>query len=38
MNLDDSAVYDRDGRDLISRGLYLDLEPWSFHVFEMRKL
>jgi hypothetical protein len=31
-----SAVYDRDGRDLVSRGLYLDLEPWGFHVFEMR--
>jgi len=33
-----SAVYDRDGSDLISRGLYLDLAPWGFHVFEMIKL
>ncbi|MFM0167770.1 alpha-amylase family glycosyl hydrolase [Paraburkholderia sediminicola] len=27
--------FDRDGNDLISRGLYLDLPPWSYHVFEM---
>ena len=27
--------YDRDGHDLVSRGLYLDLPPWSYHVFEM---
>ncbi|WP_207633823.1 hypothetical protein [Paraburkholderia hospita] len=30
-----SASFDRDGNDLISRGLYLDLPPWSYHVFEM---
>jgi len=29
------ASYDRDGTDLVSRGLYLDLPPWSFHVFEV---
>ncbi len=29
------ARYDRDGDDLVSRGLYLDLLPWSYHVFEM---
>jgi hypothetical protein len=29
------ASYDRDGDDLVSRGLYLDLPPWSYHVFEM---
>jgi hypothetical protein len=29
------ASFDRDGNDLISRGLYLDLPPWSYHVFEM---
>src|SRR5271155_5489480 len=28
-------VYDRDGDELVSRGLYLDLPPWSFHVFEV---
>ena len=29
------ASYDRDGDDLVSRGLYLDLLPWGYHVFEM---
>jgi hypothetical protein len=33
-----NAVYDRDSSDLNSRGHYLDLPPWGFHVFEMRKL
>ena len=32
------ASYDRDGNDLTSRGLYLDLPPWSYHVFEMSML
>ena len=32
------ASYDRDGTDLGSRGLYLDLPPWSYHVFEMSTL
>ncbi len=32
------ACYDRDGNDLVSRGLYLDLPPWSYHVFEMTTL
>jgi len=30
------AGYDRDGADLQSRGLYLDLAPWQYHVFDMR--
>ena len=30
-----SARYDRDGNDLVSRGLYLDLPPWGYHVFEV---
>ena len=30
--------YDRDGHDLISLGLYLDLPPWSYHVFEVTAL
>ena len=30
------ARYDRDGNDLQSRGLYLDMAPWQYHVFEMR--
>ncbi|HSE03891.1 MAG TPA: alpha-amylase family glycosyl hydrolase [Methylomirabilota bacterium] len=29
------ARYDRDGDDLVSRGLYLDLPPWGYHVFEV---
>jgi len=30
------ARYDRNGRDLQSRGLYLDMAPWQYHAFEMR--
>jgi hypothetical protein len=30
------AVYERDGADLRTRGLYLDLGPWCCHVFEMK--
>jgi hypothetical protein len=29
------AAYDRDGDDLLSRGLYLDMAPWGYHVFEL---
>jgi glycosidase len=29
------ASYDREGSDLVSRGLYLDLSPWGYHVFDM---
>ena len=29
------ARYDRAGRDLVSRGLYLDLGPWGHHVFDL---
>jgi hypothetical protein len=29
------ASFDRDGNDLVSRGLYLDMAPWSYHVFEV---
>jgi len=29
------ARYDRDGGDLLSRGLYLDVPAWRYHVFEM---
>jgi hypothetical protein len=27
--------YDREGSKLLSGGLYLDLPPWSYHVFDM---
>jgi hypothetical protein len=36
VRLDDSfssACYFRDGNELLDRGLYLDLEPWSYHIF-----
>jgi hypothetical protein len=29
------ARYERDGSDLVSRGLYLDLLPWGHHVFDV---
>jgi hypothetical protein len=32
------ARYDRDGSDLVSRGLYLDMPAWNYHVFEMTTL
>jgi hypothetical protein len=28
--------YERDGNELQARGLYLDLLPWQFHVFELK--
>jgi hypothetical protein len=31
-----SAAYDRDGGELASRGLYLDLPAWGYHVFDVR--
>ena len=33
-----AASYDRDGHELQSRGLYLDLAPWQYHVFEMKEI
>jgi glycosidase len=30
------ACYDRDGRELQSGGLFLDMPPWKGHIFEMR--
>jgi hypothetical protein len=32
------ARYQRDGDDLESRGLYLDLAAWGYHVFEVTLL
>jgi len=29
--------YDRDGSDLQSRGLYLDVPPWRYHAFNMTR-
>jgi hypothetical protein len=33
-----TASYDRDGNDLISRGLYLDIPAWGYHIFELERL
>jgi glycosidase len=33
-----SDTYDRDGNELYSKGLYLDVQPWQYHVFEMNKI
>lgn len=30
-----NAIYERDGTDLQSGGLYLDVPPWQAHIFEM---
>jgi len=32
------ATYARDGNDLQSRGLFLDLPSWHYHVFELKPL
>ncbi len=29
-----TSIYKRDGNELLSRGFYLDLPPWGFHVFD----
>ncbi len=29
------ASYDRNGNDIISGGLYLDMPPWGWHIFEV---
>jgi hypothetical protein len=34
-DLTGSAQYDREGNDLVSQGLYLDMPPWSYHVFQL---
>ena len=37
-DLTGSAVYDRDGNELLSKGLYLDMGPWQYHVFEIHDI
>jgi glycosidase len=32
------AVYERDGDNLLEGGLYLDLWPWGYHLFELREI
>ena len=33
-----AAAYDRNGDDLLARGLYLDMPGWGYHVFEVSRL
>jgi len=35
MDLMGTESHDREGSDLESRGLYLDMPPWSYHVFAL---
>jgi hypothetical protein len=30
-----AAVYDRNGVDIANRGLYLDMQPWQTHIFDV---
>jgi hypothetical protein len=32
------ARYDRDGNELESRGLYVDMAPWGYHAFRLQKI
>lgn len=32
-----AASYDREGDDLLARGLYLDMPAWGYHVFELHR-
>ncbi len=31
-----AEIYDRDGGEIVDRGLYIDHMPWHFNVFELR--
>jgi hypothetical protein len=35
-DLTGSATYERQRRDVDSRGLYVDMGPWGYHVFDVR--
>jgi hypothetical protein len=37
-DLTGASSIDREGRDLVARGLYLDLPPWGCHVFEVKRI
>jgi hypothetical protein len=32
------AIYERDGDDMASSGLYVDLKPWNYSLFECRRV
>jgi hypothetical protein len=38
LGLAGQPIYDRDGNELTSRGPYIDLPAWAYHVFEMTAL
>jgi hypothetical protein len=33
-----TVSYIRDGNDMLSQGLYLDMPAWHYHVFELKKI
>jgi hypothetical protein len=33
-----TEVYDRDGGELLDKGLYIDRAPWQFNFFELRTI
>lgn len=33
-----SEIYERDGGELVSRGLYVDLGPWQMNAFELQTM
>jgi hypothetical protein len=35
MDLIGDATYEREGDELSTRGLYLDVGPWQYHVFQV---
>ena len=37
-DLTSDTSYIRDGDEMKSRGLYLDMKPWQYHIFEMKKI
>lgn len=37
-NLMGDESYDRDGNRMVSQGLFLDMPPWHYHVFELKEL
>jgi hypothetical protein len=34
-DLTGNATYEREGDELSVRGLYLDMDPWQYHVFQL---
>jgi len=34
-DLTSDAVYDRQGNEVLSKGIYLDMPAWAYHVFDV---